>query len=80
MEYNITFNIKCTMNKRWINNFCSMLDYMQHCGEIGHSSIVGFYSDGDGDFRPKFEIDKDYEKTSGYTEKLPQLEIIFDAG
>ena len=57
-----------------------MLDYMQHCGEIGHSSIVGFYSDGDGDFRPKFEINKDYEKTSGYTEKLPQLEIIFDAG
>ena len=62
MENNITFNIKCTMNKRWINNLCSMLDYMQHCGEIGHSSIVGFYSDGDGDFRPKFEIDKDYEK------------------
>ena len=78
-----TFNIKVTMNERWIDDFCSMFSYMQKCGEVGHSSIVGFYSDGDGDFRPKFEIDKAYELKYGYhseDKKLPELEVIFDAG
>ena len=78
-----TFNIKVTMNERWINDFCSMLHWMESCGKLGHSSIIGFYSDGDGDFRPKFEIDVDYEKTNGYWAKdteLPKLEVLFDAG
>lgn len=79
-----TFNIKVTMEERWINDFCSMLHWMQSCGEIGHSSITGFYVDGDGDFRPKFKIDTDYEKTKGYWKadgaELPELEVIFDAG
>ena len=79
-----TFNIKVTMEERWINDFCSMLDWMQICGNMGHSSIVGFYADGDGDFRPKFEIDTDYEKTKGFWKadgtELPELEVIFDAG
>lgn len=61
MDKEITFNIKVTMNERWVNDFCSMLKYMEYCGDIGHSSIIGFYSDGDGDFRPKFEIDTNYE-------------------
>ena len=30
---------------------------MQQNGEIGHSEIIGFYSDGDGDFRPNFKCD-----------------------
>ena len=78
-----TFNIKVTMEERWINDFCSMLHWMQSCGEIGHSSITGFYVDGDGDFRPKFKIDTDYEKTKGFwreDKKLPELEVLFDAG
>lgn len=80
MDKEITFNIKVTMNERWVNDFCSMLKYMEYCGDIGHSSIIGFYSDGDGDFRPKFEIDTNYEETKGYNNNLPKLEIIFDAG
>lgn len=80
MDKEITFNIKVTMNERWVNDFCSMLKYMEYCGDIGHSSIVGFYSDGDGDFRPKFEIDTNYEETKGYNNNLPKLEVIFDAG
>ena len=59
---NVTFNIQVTMNERWINDFCSMLKWMESCGNQGHSSIVGFYSDGDGDFRPKFKIDKESAK------------------
>ena len=35
---------------------------MEFCGKIGHSSLIGFYSDGDGDFRPKFKIETDFEK------------------
>lgn len=80
----VTFNIKVTMKERWVNDFCSMLNWMQCCGNAGHSSIVGFYSDGDGDFRPEFEFDREFEKTKGYWRadgtKLPDLEVIFDAG
>lgn len=81
----VKFNIECEMEERWVNDFCSMLQWMESCGNIGHSSIVGFYSDGDGDFRPKFNIDRDFDKTEGYrriagTRELPPPEIIFDAG
>ena len=84
MSNEVTFNIKVTIKERWINDFCSMLKQMESCGEIGHSSIIGFYSDGDGDFRPKFEFDREFEKTKGYWRKdgadLPALEVIYDAG
>lgn len=81
---NVTFNIKVTMNERWVDHFCTMLKWMETCGNIGHSSIVGFYADGDGDFRPKFEIDRDFKTESGYWrkdhgDKIPDLEVIFDA-
>jgi len=78
----VEFNIKVTMNERWVDDFCSMLKWMQCCGDIGHSSVVGFYSDGDGDFRPKFEIDKEFERTKGYwkdDKPLPELEVLYDA-
>lgn len=71
------------MDERWVNDFCSMLNWMQSCGKLGHSSIVGFYSDGDGDFRPEFNVDRKYDKAEGYwkkDKKLPELEVIFDAG
>ena len=29
---------------------------METNGIIGHSELLGFYSDGDGSFRPKFKI------------------------
>lgn len=79
-----TFNVKITMEERWVDDFCSMLYYMQYCGEVGHSSAIGFYSDGDGDFRPKFEFDTEFNKTEGFwydeDRKLPELEVMFDAG
>ena len=82
---NKTFNIEVTMNERWIDDFCSMLKWMESCGNLGHSSIVGLYSDGDGDFRPKFNIGTEFNKTEGYwrkdhKENMPDLEVIFDAG
>ena len=82
MANNISFNIKVTMNERWVNDFCSMLKWMESCGNLGHSSIVGFYSDGDGDFRPRFEIDRRFEKTNGFRKgdkELPDMEVLYDA-
>ncbi len=61
-----TFNIKCTMEERWIDSFLSMLRYMEACGKIGHSTLIGFYSDGDGDFRPLFEPDVQFNRDDGY--------------
>ena len=49
MAKTVEFNIKVTMNERWVNDFCSMLHWMESCGKLGYSSVVAFYSDGDGD-------------------------------
>lgn len=80
----VKFTIECEMNERWVNDFCSMLNWMQSCGNIGHSSLVGFYADGDGDFRPKFTINTNWEKTEGIWRKDGKLtrppEVMFDAG
>ena len=84
MSKKIELNIKAFIDERWVNDFCSMLKHMELCGNIGHSSVVAFYADGDGDFRPKFEFDKEYRKTNGYRPKdskeLPDIEVIYDAG
>ena len=84
MSKKIKLNIKAFIDERWVNDFCSMLKHMELCGNIGHSSVVAFYADGDGDFRPKFEFDKEYKKTNGYWSKdgkeLPDIEVLYDAG
>ena len=46
------------MSERWIPHFLAMLKYMQQLGGLGGSRHICFYSDGDGDFRPKFEWDE----------------------
>ena len=51
----VTFKIKCQMKPRWVPHFLAMLRYMQQLGNLGGSRKVCLYSDGDGDFRPKFE-------------------------
>ena len=75
-----TFNIEVTMNERWIDDFCSMLKYMERCGNIGHSSIIGFYSDGDGDFRPKFNINTEFNDTNPQQKDIQKTILLFDAG
>jgi len=39
-----------------------MLKYMEQLGGMGCSREVSFYADGDGDFRPQFKFDIDYEE------------------
>ena len=78
----VTFTVIATMNQRWVNDFCSLLKWMEHCGSVGHSSFVGFYADGDGDFHPEFQIRIPFEQKEGIPEKeiLRKPEIMFDAG
>ena len=77
---NKTFDIEVTMDERWVDYFCSMLKYMERCGNIGHSSIVGFYSDGDGDFHPKFKFDIEFDEKNYRQQYVSELEAFFDAG
>jgi len=49
------FTIEVEMKDRWVPQFLAMLEYMRYLGGIGSSRKVCFYSDGDGDFRPKFK-------------------------
>lgn len=72
------FTIEVEMEERWINDFCSMLKEMEYLGSIGSSKKVGIYSDGDGDFRPKFNIDTEYRKVFPITNT--DKEKIYDAG
>ena len=45
------------MKERWIPHFLGMLGKMEQLGGQGSSRPVGIFSDGDGDFRPKFKWD-----------------------
>lgn len=85
MENCTEFNVKFTIKDRWINQFMSFLDYLEYCSHVGHSAPVGFYADGDGDFRFEFDTDVVYEKKydpdeidqSGFCGK--EVEVLFDA-
>ena len=75
---NKKFTIEVEMEERWIDDFCSMLKEMERLGNIGSSKKVGIYSDGDGDFRPKFDIDTEYKTVLPITNT--SCEEIYDAG
>lgn len=51
----VTFTITATMNQRWVDDFCSMLKWMEHCGSVGHSSFVGFKRTETGTFARNFK-------------------------
>lgn len=52
----VTFTVTCTMKRRWASQFLGMLKRMQRLGGVGASRPITFFSDGDGDYRPKFEV------------------------
>lgn len=76
----VEFTVKCKMKKCWANEFLSMLKTMEEFGNVGHSQVLAFYTDGDGDFRPKFEHDlPDFKKTNTVIAKVDKYDM-FDAG
>ena len=48
------FTVKVEMTDRWVPHFLGMLAQMERLGSIGSSRTVSIFSDGDGDFRPRF--------------------------
>ena len=76
---NRKFIIECEVPERWVDDFCSFLERIEFQGKQGHSSLIGFFADGDGDFRPRFNIRTEYNKTEGLKKELIP-EVMFDAG
>lgn len=70
------FTIEVEMEERWIDYFMSMLNEIECLGKIGSSSSVSIFADGDGDFRPKFESDVEWEKV----EPVDKNRNHYDAG
>lgn len=76
--------IKMKATKHFLPEFIAMLKQMEYNGKIGHSSWVACYADGDGAFRPQFQIkaSKDILKAAEMAEAVTD-EIIadcYDAG
>jgi len=67
-----TIKIEMTVKERWLPSFLGMLELMQSMGSMGCSRTIGFYADGDGDFRPKFKIDS--KELKEHETRLPVLQ------
>lgn len=80
MQKKVKFTIECEMGERWKDYFLSFLKTMEFFGQAGHSELLGFYSDGDGDFRPKFDF-KGTEYTPKESIVSKEMSVnFFDAG
>lgn len=81
-ECEVTIKMKAT--KHFLPEFIAMLKMMESNGAVGHSSWVACYADGDGAFRPKFEILTDQDILDEAEKVQPFRDEIkadcFDAG
>ena len=70
------------MRERWVSTFLGMLARMQYLGAIGSSRHVTIFSDGDGDFRPRFDIATEETYHGPFDEPAGQQggHTLFDAG
>lgn len=75
----VKFTIECTMKKRWVSHFLSMLKYMQFLGCVGSSREVALFVDGDGDFHPEFEWSSSLE-CSEKPVRDNDGDVMYDAG
>ena len=75
-----TFTIRCELPTRWVPHFLGLLGQMQYLGGVGSSRVVSIYSDGDGDFRPKFQWDSDLPEPAKPDKRSPGGDVLFDAG
>lgn len=76
--------IRMRATKHFLPEFIAMLKTMEHNGKIGHSSWVACYADGDGSFRPTFEISTNWDILEEAQKVKPIRDDIradcFDAG
>lgn len=69
------FYIRVRMRKEWTPVFLAFLKQMERYGNLGHSEIIGFMSDGDGEFRPKFEVSINGSSTTGLRSFTPLFNV-----
>ena len=74
------FTIEVQMEERWVDHFMSMLDRMEYLGNLGASRTVSIYSDGDGDFKPKFNTDITWDKVKHLNGDNDLNDNHYDAG
>lgn len=60
-QLNKKFVIEVEMKEKWVPYFMSMLEEMERLGNEGRGKVVGIYSGGELDFKPKFNVDFEYE-------------------
>lgn len=68
------------MKERWVPDFLGMLQKMQYLGYIGCSREITFFSDGDGDFRPKFTWSEELPKPATAKNDDPPTKVPKDSG
>lgn len=49
----VKVKLEFTVSKRWLKKIIALLSCLKYCGDVGTSRTIGFYADGDGDFRIK---------------------------
>lgn len=76
----IEFTINVVMQKRWVPHFLAMLRLMEQFGTLGKSRKIIFFSDGDGDFRPKFKWPEILNASAIPTKAGADEAYFFDAG
>ncbi len=74
------FTIRCRMRSRWVPHFLGMLRKMQNLGAIGSSRRVTIFSDGDGDFRPRFDWSEELPQPALPRAEQRSGDTFFDAG
>ena len=74
-----TFTITCTMKHRWVPHFLGHVKIYATFRRCRKFKSGSFYADGDGDFRPKFEWDKELP-SDGKPINDVQGDRIYDAG
>ena len=75
-----TFTVQVTIEERWIPYFMTMLQRMEKNGELGRSEYLSFFSDGEGDFKPKFKSDIEFDKAIAVKKIIESPVAVYDAG
>lgn len=55
-EDTVNLQFDMSVKKRWVPHVLGFFNRLEELGSIGSSRMIGFYADGDGDFRPKFSV------------------------
>lgn len=65
----VTFTVTATMNQRWVNDFCSLLKWMEHADSVGHSSSLDFTRMGMETLGRNFKSASRLNKKTGFLKR-----------